>query len=70
MNRINETLEVAKLVDELFAAVELHQGFFHISDGETFASKAEFFGRIIGRLKHGRRAVKKMEAFLKKHGAS
>lgn len=69
MNRINETLEVAKLVDELFAAVHTDQACFHMSDGETFASKAKFFARIRGRLKHGQAAARKMEKFLTKYGA-
>jgi hypothetical protein len=60
--------QVAVLADELFRAVELHQGYFFVSDGEMFPTPAEFFERVRGRLKHGRRAVRKMHAFLKKHG--
>lgn len=67
-SRIDETMEVAKLVDDLFAKVQKNQGHFHISDGETFASKAKFFERIRGRLAHGKQAVRVMEAFLRKHG--
>jgi hypothetical protein len=63
-------MEVARLVEELFALVQGHQGYFHISDGETFASKAKFFERIRGRLHHGKQAVRLMEGFLKKHGQS
>lgn len=65
---IDETMEVCRLTDELFAKVQTDQGYFHMSDGETFASKAKFFARIRGRLTHGKDAVRKMEAFLKKHG--
>lgn len=66
--RIDETMRVALLVDDLFRAVETDQGFFHVSDGETFASGAKFFERIRGRLTHGKEACRKMEAFLRKHG--
>lgn len=66
--RIDETMLVALLVDDLFRAVETNQGLFHVSDGETFASKAKFFERVRGRLTHGREAVRKMEGFLRKHG--
>lgn len=65
---IDETMEVCRLADQLFALVERDQGYFHQSDGETFASKAKFFARIRGRLAHGKEAVRKMEAFLEKHG--
>jgi hypothetical protein len=67
-DRIDETMEVARMAADLFRKVETHQGYFHVSDGEMFASKAKFFERIRGRLNHGRRAVHKMEAFLRKHG--
>jgi hypothetical protein len=67
MKRASERQEVSRLTDELFRAVELPQGYFHISDGETFATKAEFFERIRGRLRHGRAAVHAMEAFLDKY---
>jgi len=65
---IDETMEVCRLVDQLFHVVERDQAYFHMSDGEMFASKAKFFARIRGRLAHGREAVRKMEAFLEKHG--
>lgn len=45
--RIDETMRVALLVDDLFRAVETNQGYFHVS---------------------GKEAVRKMEAFLRKHG--
>lgn len=66
--RIDETMQVALLADDLFKKVETHQGYFHVSDGETFASRAKFFDRIRGRLSHGKEAVRQMEAFLRKHG--
>ena len=66
--RIDETMAVALLVDDLFAKMQEPQGYFHVSDGETFASKAKFFARIRGRLKWGKEATKRMEAFLRKHG--
>lgn len=61
-------VEVERLADELFGAVQTNQGFFHVSDGETFPTKAQFFERIRGRLKHGSAACRKMQAFLRKHG--
>lgn len=66
--RIDETMLVHLLVDDLFRAVQTNQGCFHVSDGETFASKAKFFERVRGRLTHGKEACRKMEAFLRKHG--
>jgi hypothetical protein len=60
--------DLAPLVDELFAKVQGPQGYFHVSDGETFASSVKFFARIRGRLKWGKEAVQRMEAFLRKHG--
>lgn len=68
MSRVDETMQVAKLTDQLFRLVERPQGMFHVSDGETFASKDKFFIRIRGRLKWGKEAVRRMEAFLEKHG--
>jgi hypothetical protein len=56
------------LTDDLFRSVQGAQGFFHVSDGETFATSQEFFERIRGRLGWGKEAVKRMEAFLRKHG--
>lgn len=66
--RITERMRVDRLVDDLFYAVEEPQGFFHVSDGETFSTAAELFERIRGRLEWGKEAVKRMEAFLRKHG--
>jgi hypothetical protein len=66
-NMVVKSKEVDELVDELFNAVQLNQGYFHISDGETFNTKREFFKRIKGRLAHGQIAVQKMKAFLKKY---
>jgi hypothetical protein len=60
--------EVDALTDELFHAVQKEQGYAHVSDGETFATKAEFFRRIRGRLEWSRAATRRMRAFLKKHG--
>jgi hypothetical protein len=66
--KIDEAKYVALLVDDLFAAVQGPQGYFHVSDGECFATSAELFERIRGRLQHGKEAVRLMEAFLRKHG--
>lgn len=66
--KADERAAVEALVNSLFALVETHQGYFHVSDGETFATRAEFFGRVRGRLAHGRAAVSEMESFLRKHG--
>lgn len=63
-----ETKEVDELVDDLFRAVHVNQGYFHVSDGETFNTKREFFKRVKGRLAHGQLAVQRMKAFLKQHG--
>jgi len=59
--------EIEAMVDELFRAVQNHQGYFHISDGETFPTKRQLIKRIRGRLAHGRMAVQKMQAWLRKH---
>lgn len=61
-------MEVLRLGDQLFKSIESDQGYFHVSDGEVFASKAKFFDRVRGRLRHGKAAVLKMEKFLAKHG--
>lgn len=66
--RIDETMQVALLTDDLFKAVQEPQGLFYVSDGETFASRAKFFARIRGRLRWGKEAVRRMEVFLRKHG--
>lgn len=66
--RVDEKMRVALLADDLFNAIQRDQGYFYVSDGETFASTAKFFNRIRGRLRHGRIAIRKMEAFLRKHG--
>lgn len=66
--RIDETMRVSLLAADLFRKVKMHQGYFHVSDGETFASSAKFFERIRGRLSHGKQAVRLMEDFLRKHG--
>lgn len=58
---------VDKLTQELFAAMQEPQGFFYVSDGETFPTTDEFFERIRGRLEHGQDAVKKMKTFLRKY---
>jgi hypothetical protein len=58
---------VEVLADELFSAIQMSQGYFYVSDGETFESPAKFFERIRGRLKYGRQAVRLMEAFLRNH---
>ncbi len=62
-----EALEVEKLADELFGLVQTDQGYFYVSDGEYFLTKDAFFERVRGRLKHGRKAVKNMAAFLQKY---
>lgn len=59
--------EVDDLVQELFHAVQSAQGYFFVSDGETFPTKEEFFERIRGRLEHGRDAVHIMNRFLRKY---
>jgi hypothetical protein len=62
-----ENENVARLVDELFTAVQQAQGFAFCSDGETFDSIPEFFARIRGRLKWNDEASKIIRAFLRKH---
>jgi len=57
---MSEHDEVRRLTDELFRLVEQSQGYFFVSDGEDFETKAEFFERIRGRLAWGRSAVAKM----------
>lgn len=64
----DERKEVAELTDELFRQIQGEQGFFYVSDGETFPTKAQFFERIRGRLAHGKEAVRIMQSFLKRHG--
>ena len=60
---------VEKLSDEVFAKVQQAQGFFFISDdGGGGMDAAKFFERIRGRLAWGRKAVKEMDAFLRKYG--
>ena len=66
--RTKGAIGVDRLVDELFRQIEMHQGFFHTSDGETFETEDEFFRRINGRLAHGLEACRKMRAFLHKYG--
>jgi hypothetical protein len=63
----DERKHVFALTDELLNLIESDQGYFHVSDGETFATIEEFFERMRGRLKCGQSAVRKMRAFLKKH---
>lgn len=63
-----QNLDVDKLVDELFHAVQMEQGLGFVGDGETFAGRADFFRRIRGRLEWNRAAVRKMRNFLKKYG--
>jgi hypothetical protein len=65
---VTEAKRVELLVDDLFSAVQGPQGYFHVSDGETFPTAAELFERTRGRLAYGKDAVKRMEAFLRKHG--
>jgi hypothetical protein len=60
--------EIQNLNDEIFNAIEESQGYFHVSDGECFATKAEFFERMRGRLRFGRKACRILAAFLKRHG--
>lgn len=60
--------EVHKLADELFRKVEKEQGFAFVSDGETFATKEEFFERIRWRYEWSRAASRRIRAFLKAHG--
>ncbi len=64
----DEGHKVQDLADELLESVETAQGYFFVSDGETFPTTAQFFERIRGRLEYGKLAVRKMRAFLKKHG--
>lgn len=59
---------VIELVDELFSKIEVSQGHFFVSDGETFPTREQFFERIRGRLQHGREAVRLMRGFLAKYG--
>ena len=65
---MNERAEVDKLVDELFSKVEKAQGFAHVSDGETFETKAELFKRIRWRLEWSKAATRRIREFLQKHG--
>lgn len=65
----SERAEVEELADELFAAVQKAQGHAFVSDGETFATKKEFFERIRGRLEWSMAASRRMRVFLKKHDA-
>lgn len=65
---MSERDEVSLLVDELFGQVEKAQGYAHVSDGETFATKAEFFKRIRWRLEWSKAATRRMRTFLKKYG--
>ncbi len=65
---MSERQEVEVLGEELFQKVQTSQGYFYVSDGETFATKAEFFERVRGRLQEGRKAVRLMAAFLRKYG--
>lgn len=64
---MDERAEVDGLVNELFHRVQKEQGYAHVSDGETFATKAEFFQRIRGRLEWSKAASRRMRAFLKKY---
>ena len=63
-----EKKEVEELSDVLFCEIQEAQGFFYVSDGETFATRAELFERLRGRVAWGKKAVKIMENFLRKHG--
>jgi hypothetical protein len=65
--QMSDRKSVEKLVDELFTEIQAPQGYFHLSDGETFASLDEFFERIRKRLEAGRDAVWIMNRFLRKH---
>lgn len=64
----DERKQVSALTDELFKEIHGAQGYFYLSDGETFLTRAEFFARIRGRLRHGQEAVRIMQAFLRRHG--
>ena len=66
--RIDDAKRVELLADDLFGTIQRSQGYFYVSDGETFETPAKFFERIRGRLKYGKEAVRLMEAFLRKHG--
>lgn len=61
------SLDVARLVDELFGAVQGAQGYAHVSDGETFTNVPDFFARIRGRLRWSEEATRLIRDFLKKY---
>jgi hypothetical protein len=64
---MSDAVEVRRLVDELFGEIQASQGYFHLSDGETFETLDAFFERIRNRLEAGRDAVFIMNRFLRKH---
>jgi len=61
--------EVQRLAAEIFSLMQMSQGYFFVSDGETFPTVEEFFERLRGRLAWGQRACRDMRAFLKKYDA-
>lgn len=62
-----DRLDVERLVNELFHAVQNAQGHAFVSDGETFDSVTDFFARIRGRLKWSQETTRLMREFLKKY---
>lgn len=67
MSDVATKLDIDRLVDELFSAIQTAQGYSFCSDGETFASVPDFFARIRGRLRWSEEATQVMRAFLKKY---
>lgn len=59
---------VEKLCDELFHAVQKHQGFAHISDGMGAMTHEQFFAAVCFALDHSKVATETMRAFLVKYG--
>jgi hypothetical protein len=59
---------VRKLNDELFSAVEKHQGFAHISDGMDAMDRDRFFEAVRFALDHSHVATEKLRDFLRKYG--
>jgi hypothetical protein len=64
----SQDAEARFLLSEIFNAIQGDQGNFHISDGEDTTSRDALFQMLRWRLRHGKAAVRKLRAFLKKHG--
>lgn len=62
--KVRERAEVERLVAKLFKRVQSAQGWAFASDGETFATKEEFFARLRGKLAWTYESAKILRAFL------